>query len=61
MLYFYRKSFRSGVCVLKEPDGETVKSYQFKPGDNKQQFTFLDEAYMLAHYPGVIWSQLPVE
>lgn len=51
MLTFNRPSFRSGVIIVKEPDGESgTLSYEFHPSDKGQQFTFHSDEYVLAHY-----------
>ena len=55
MLRFDRESFKSGVMLVKEPDpahpGEFLK-YMLRPQQKGDDFTFVDESYILAHYPG---------
>lgn len=54
-LLFDRKSFRSGVQVVKEPAtvdgvlGEAI--YRLYVKDKGKEFTFLDEDYVLSRYP----------
>lgn len=51
MLKFDRKSFKSGMMIVKEPEGEGEKVYTFKPSDKGKSFSFLDEVYVLNKYP----------
>lgn len=53
MLKFDRKSFKSGIQVVLEPEGEGVKRYVFKVSDKGKDFTFLDEDYVLEKYPAL--------
>lgn len=52
MLKFIRPSFKSGIMVVREVVGGVTYGYTFKPTDKESDFSFQDEAQILAKYPG---------
>jgi len=56
MLIFNRDGFKAGTTLVKEPQDKTkkdgaMKIYLLKVSDQGKEMAFIDEDYVLAHYP----------